>query len=202
MGCYCIVEVEVRTASITISVHQLNVHFKQQKNFDDADDYCARNKMQLVAIETREEWDLLGGFLEDNLGNRGSKLLNRIPNNPDENDLICLEKYAAPFKTSGVDENSDGRWQWTSSKQPLLFRNWGSYRHNEERNRLLINQEKPFDWFNGRMKNEKGLNYVDYFICESSALQQQIDHVIAYVNAKVIQLNQFHSILKRTFVSL
>jgi hypothetical protein len=80
MGCYCIVEVEERTASITISAHQLNVPFKQQMNFDDAADYCARNNMQLVAIETQEEQDLLGGFLGDRLGSRGSKLQNEIPN--------------------------------------------------------------------------------------------------------------------------
>ena len=98
--------------------------------------------------------------------------------------MILLEKYAASFKTSGVDENSDGRWQWTSSKQPLFFRNWGLYGHNEERNLLLIEDEKPFVWFNGRIKNENVL-LNDYFICESSAPQQEIKHVTAYVNAKV-----------------
>jgi hypothetical protein len=74
MGCYCIVEVLVRTASFAISTDQLNVNFKQQKTYSDADDYCAQNNMNLVAIETREEQDLLGRFLTDNLGNRGSKL--------------------------------------------------------------------------------------------------------------------------------
>jgi hypothetical protein len=88
MGCYCIVEVEVRTASITISADQLNVTFQQQMNFDDASDYCARNNMQLVAIETREEQGLLGGFLADNLGGRGSKLQNEIPHDSDDNVLI------------------------------------------------------------------------------------------------------------------
>jgi hypothetical protein len=88
MGCYCIVEVLVRTASITIPADQLNVTFQQQKSYSDAADYCARNKMKLVAIETREEWDLLGGFLADNLGGRGSKLQNEIPRDPNGNDLI------------------------------------------------------------------------------------------------------------------
>jgi len=74
MGCYCIVEVEVKTAFIAISAHQLIVLFQQQKIYSDADDYCTRNNMQLVAIETKEEQDLLGGFLADNLGSRGSKL--------------------------------------------------------------------------------------------------------------------------------
>jgi hypothetical protein len=98
--------------------------------------------------------------------------------------LIWLEKYDAAFWTSGVDENSDGRWQWTSSKQPLLFRNWGAYFHSESRNRLFIFWAKPFTWFNGAIKNEKGL-LNDYFICESSALLQEVKHLTAYVNAKV-----------------
>ena len=74
MGCYCIVEVQVRTASIAIDAHKVNITFQQQMNFDDAADYCARNNMGLVAIETQEEQDLLRGFLADNLGSRGSKL--------------------------------------------------------------------------------------------------------------------------------
>jgi len=142
---------------------KLNVTFQQQKSYSDAVDYCARNNMQLVAIETQEEWDLLRRFLTDNLGS--------------------TEEYAASFWTSGVDENSDGRWQWTSSKQPLFFRNWGSYYHNKGSNRLIISGEKPFTWFNGRTKNEKR-PISEYFICESSALQQEMKHVIAFVNSK------------------
>jgi hypothetical protein len=88
------------------------------------------------------------------------------------------------FWTSGVDENSDGRWQWTSSKQPLFFRNWFSYGHNDERNRLLISDEIPFTWFNGAIKSETGL-INDYFICESSAPEQEMKHLMAHVNAKV-----------------
>ncbi len=85
------------------------------------------------------------------------------------------------FWTSGFDEDSDGRWQWTSSKQPLLFRKWGWYDHDEERNLLLINKEKPFAWLNAAIKTEKGLD----FICESSAPEQEIKHLMAYGNAKV-----------------
>jgi hypothetical protein len=92
--------------------------------------------------------------------------------------------YVRQFWTSGVDENSDGRWQWTSSKQSLFFRNWGGYGHYDERNRLLLDGEKPFTWLNGAIKDENGL-YIDYFICESSAPQQEMKHLITYVNSKV-----------------
>jgi hypothetical protein len=96
------------------------------------------------------------------------------------------------FWTSGVDENSDGRWQWTSSKQPLFFRNWSWYGHNEGRNRLIISGKKSFTWFNDGIKNDKGF-FDDYFICETSALQQEIKQLTAYFNSKVIQLNQLLS---------
>ena len=140
--------------------------------------------MSLVAIETREEQGLLQGFLDDNLGSRGTKLHSKILHDPDENDLIWLEKYAHPFWTSGVDENLDGRWNWTSSKRPLLFRNWGSYYHGEKKNRLVISRGKPFTWFNYAIWNENGPTSA-YFICESIAPEQEIKHVTAYINAKV-----------------
>jgi hypothetical protein len=80
--------------------------------------------------------------------------------------------------------NLAGQWQWTSSKQPLLFRNWASYYPGFLKKQLLISKENPFAWFNHEIKDEKGF-YSDYFICESSAPQQEIKHLKANANAKV-----------------
>jgi Lectin C-type domain len=159
------------------------VAFQQQKNFDDAADHCIQNNMNLVAIETKEEQDLLRGFLTDNLGSRGSKFQNGIPHDPNDF-FIRLEKYVKSFKTSGVRVNPNGQWKWASSKQPLLFRNWGLYKHSDLANQLLIDREKPFTWFNYEIKSENG-PYSDYFICESSAPQQEIKQLTVHINAKV-----------------
>jgi hypothetical protein len=101
--------------------------------------------------------------------------------------LILLEKYAHDFKTSGVKVHSSGggHWNWTSSNQPLLFRNWGlEVYSNFFKDQLLISKESPFVWFNHNITNEKEL-FSDYFICESSAPQQEIKHLKANANAKV-----------------
>jgi hypothetical protein len=97
--------------------------------------------------------------------------------------------YDFRFWTSGFDENSDGRWQWMSRRQPLLLRNWDGYDHSGENNRLLISGAKPFAWFNGRIKKDNEL-LIQYFICESTARQQEIKTLTAYGNAKVLELNQ------------
>ena len=149
--------------------------------------------MKVVAIETEEEQKLLRRFLADNLGSRGTKLQNRITHEPDVNDLIWLGKYSHDFKTSGVRGNSTGQWQWTSSKEPLIFRNWGSYYPGFLKNRLVISKENPFTWFNQEMSDEKGF-YSAYFICESSASHQEIKHLTDYLNTKVKypdELSQF-----------
>jgi hypothetical protein len=53
--------------------------------------------MKVVAIETREEQDLLRGFLGDNLGSRGPKLQNGISREsdgivlPDQIGLVAMK---------------------------------------------------------------------------------------------------------------
>jgi uncharacterized protein YrzB (UPF0473 family) len=42
---------------------------------NEAEEFCKNQKMQLVAMETKEEWDHVADFLNQNLGSRGTQQL-------------------------------------------------------------------------------------------------------------------------------
>ncbi|XP_046634621.1 uncharacterized protein LOC124313856 isoform X2 [Daphnia pulicaria] len=111
---------------------------KLQRNWTAAQEFCRKNDMFLLSLETQNETELIN---------------NHIKNSGLPKDF---------YWTSGSDEAKEGQWIWTSTQENITVTNWRNNQPDggKKENCLYLHSRDEFKW------GDWMCNLSQYFICE------------------------------------
>ncbi|XP_032779632.2 uncharacterized protein LOC116918077 isoform X1 [Daphnia magna] len=138
-SCYCFSKLQVTNLG-TLRTLFCYAAFSQfsQKNWTSAQEFCRKNDMFLLSLETQNETDFINNYIQN----------SGLPKDF--------------YWTSGSDEANEGQWIWTSTLENVTVTNWRNNQPDggKKENCLYLHSRDDFKW------GDWMCNLSQYFICE------------------------------------
>ena len=149
-----------------LQVEQIYNQVLEQKNWNASIRYCKSRGMDLVSLESPEEWFQVAEMLRKKKSKSTTGTSYRTASTTRR-----LGYYGTHFWTAGTFDEAEEQWVWSSSGEALNFTNWQRGQPDNKdvsEQVLIIRGEEPFHWNDISRINQKNNRPLDaYFICES-----------------------------------